>query len=125
VTLLVGAVAFVGLVGASALSASEEALRKGRYGEAQDEARKASRWWRWSPEPWTRLGEAQFEAGDRRGARESFRKAVEEDRRDWALWYDLASASEGAESRRALAEAARLNPFYQDDLGEEPAGAPS
>jgi tetratricopeptide (TPR) repeat protein len=123
--LVLGAVAFVGLVGASALSASETAFEKGRYDEAEDEARKASRWWRWSPQPWTRLGEAQLEAGDRAGARESFRKAAEKDRRDWLLWYDLASVSEGAEARRALAEAARLNPFYRDDLGEEPADVPS
>jgi hypothetical protein len=112
------AVAFVGLVGASALSASEDALRKGRYGEAEHEARKASRWWRWSPEPWTRLGDAQLEAGDLAGARESYRKAVGKDRRDWSLWFDLASVSEGAEARRARAETARLNPFYRADLEE-------
>jgi O-antigen ligase len=123
--LVLGAVAFIGLVGASALSASETAFEKGLYGEAEDEARKASRWWRWSPQPWTRRGEAQLEAGDRHGARESFRTATEKDPRDWRLWYDLASVSEGAESRRALAEAARLNPFYRDDLAEEPADAPS
>jgi tetratricopeptide (TPR) repeat protein len=123
--LLLGVVAFVGLVGASALSASETAFDKGRYGEAEDEARKASRWWRWSPQPWTRLGEAQLEAGDRSAARESFRKATDKDRRDWLLWYDLASVSEGAEARRALAEAGRLNPFYRDDLAEEPADVPS
>ena len=123
--LLLGIVVFVGLVGASALSASEEAFAKGRYGEAEDEARKAARWWRWSPEPWTRRGEAQVEAGDRSGARASFRKAIEKDRGDWLLWYDLASVTEGAEARRALAEAARLNPFYENDLGEVPAGAPS
>jgi hypothetical protein len=123
-TLALGAVAFVGLVGASALSASETAFGKGRYEEAQDEARKASRWWRWSPEPWTRLGEAQREAGDQNGARESFRRAIEEDRRDWSLWYDLASVTEGAESRRALAEAARLNPFYRDDLAEDTSDVP-
>jgi hypothetical protein len=123
--LLLGAVAFVGLVGASALSASEAAFEKGRYGEAEDEARKASRWWRWSPQPWTRLGEAQLEAGDRSSARESFRKATEKDRRDWSLWYDLASVSEGAEAERALAEAARLNPFYRNDLAQEPADVPS
>jgi O-Antigen ligase len=124
-TLLLGAVAFVGLVGANALAASEEAFAKGRYDEAEDEARKAARWWRWSPEPWTRRGEAQVEAGDRSGARASFRKAIEKDRGDWLLWYDLASVSDGAEARRALAEAARLNPFYENDLGEVPAGAPS
>jgi O-antigen ligase len=111
-------VAIVGLVGASALSASDRALDRGRWDEAEDEARKAARWWRWSPEPWSRLGEAQLGAGDTEGAAQNFRRAVAKDRRDWALWYDLASVTEGAESRRAAARATRLNRFYRDELGE-------
>jgi tetratricopeptide (TPR) repeat protein len=116
-------VAIVGLVGASALSASELARDRGRWDEAEDEARKAARWWRWSPEPWTRLGQAQLGAGDTEGAARSFRKAVSKDRRDWVLWYDLASVTEGAESRRAAAQAMRLNRFYRDDLAEGGDGA--
>jgi O-Antigen ligase len=111
-------VAFVGVVGASALTASEEARGKGRWDEAQDEARKAERWWPWSPEPWTHLGEAQLGAGDTGAAAESFRKAVAEDRDDWELWYDLYVATEGAESARALAEVRRLNPFYRSTIAE-------
>lgn len=120
--LALAVVAFVGLVGASALSASQDALDRGRWAKAEDEARKADRWWRWSPEPWRRLGEAQLGAGDTSAAAASFRKAVSKDRNDWLLWYQLASVTEGAEARRATAEAARLNPFYRDDVQE---GTPS
>ena len=121
-TLAVAPVAFVGLVGASALSAGQDALDRGRWSKAEDEARKAARWWRWSPEPWQRLGEAQLGAGDTSAAAASFRKAVSKDRHDWLLWYQLASVTDGAEARRATAEAARLNPFYRNDVGE---GTPS
>jgi tetratricopeptide (TPR) repeat protein len=114
--LALSAVAFVGLVGASALAESERALDKGRYEHAGSQARKASRWWRWSAEPWRVLGDVQAAAGNVSDARASYRKAIEKDRRDWLLWYDLASVSEGAEARRARAEAARLNPLYRFDL---------
>src|SRR5439155_17822720 len=56
-TLLLAVVAFVGVVGASALSASDTALTKGRYGVAHSQAEKAADWWRWSPDPWTQLGD--------------------------------------------------------------------
>ena len=111
-------VSFVGLVGSSALSASEDALDRGRWEQAEDEARKASHWWRWSPEPWQRLGEAQLGAGDTRAAAASLRKAVSKDRGDWALWYELASVTDGVEARMASAEAQRLNRFYRSDLEE-------
>ena len=116
--LAVAPVAFVGLVGASALTASQDALDRGRWAKAEDEARKAAHWWSWSPEPWQRLGEAQLGAGETSSAAASFRKAVSKDRHDWLLWYQLASVTEGAEAQRAIAEAARLNPFYRDDVQE-------
>jgi tetratricopeptide (TPR) repeat protein len=111
-------VAFVGLVGASALTASEEAAEKGRWEEAEDEARKAERWWPWSPEPWTRRGEAQLGAGNSEAASASFRRAVAKDREDWELWYDVYAATEGTESARALAEVRRLNPYFRINLEE-------
>lgn len=116
---LLAGVAFVGLVGAAALSASEDAYTKGRYEKAGQEARKAARWWRWSPQPWTRLGQAQAAAGNASAAQKSFRKAISKDKRDWSLWYDLASVAEGAEARQASAEARRLNPRYPDEIGED------
>jgi hypothetical protein len=117
------AVAFVGLVGASALAESENALDKGRYDKAGSEARKASRWWRWSSEPWRVLGDVQAAAGDLPAARTSYRKAIDKDRRNWLLWYNLSSVSEGPQARQALAEAARLNPYYRTDLEAESAPA--
>jgi Flp pilus assembly protein TadD len=65
----------------------------------------------WSAEPWRRLGEAQALSGDLDAAQVSFRRAIDNDRRDWTLWYELAEASRGAERRQALAQASRLNPL--------------
>ena len=108
--------AVVGLAGASAVEASDGALSKGRYGEAASQARKAARWWRWSPDPWKLLGETQAEQGDFAGAGTSYRKAISKDGRDWMLWYDLSTVTSGSTSARALREAARLNPRYETDL---------
>ncbi len=111
-------VAFVGVIGASAVAASETALAKGRYDEAGSQARKAARWSRWSPDPWRLLGDVQVLEGNEEAARESYRKAISKDRRDWKLWYDLYTVTEGAEARRALAEALRLNRYARTDFGE-------
>ncbi len=116
--LALAVVAFVGVIGASALSASEDALTKGRYDEAASQARKAARWWRWSPEPWRELGDAQSAGGDDNAAQESYRKALAKDGRDWSLWYDLYLVSTGDESRQALEEAQRLNRFASEDFEE-------
>jgi tetratricopeptide (TPR) repeat protein len=118
-------VAFVGLVGSSASSASQEALESSPpdYAEAKDQARKAKRWAPWSSEPWQRLGEAQLASGELALARASFRKAIAKEPRDWKLWFRLAEASSGPEQRRALAEALRLNPrspelaAFREELG--------
>lgn len=107
------AVSFIGLVGSSALAASEDAAQASfpNYAKAEDEARKARGWARWSSEPWERLGEAQLGRGDLPAARRSFRRAIAEEPDDWFLWFRLAEASSGAGRERALAEAARLNPL--------------
>ena len=116
--LLLAVVAFVGVVGASALAASDRALAKGRYGEARSQARKAARWWRWSPDPWRELGDIQTAQGDLAGARASYRKAISKSKRDWKLWYDLSTVSDGSEAQRALAETGRLNRYYNSDFAE-------
>lgn len=109
-------VAFVGLVGASALSASDEAAaaRSPDWDKAEDEARKARRWAPWSSEPWERLGNAQLGRGDLAGARASFGKAIAKEPNDWLLWFRLAEASSGADRQEALGEAERLNPLSEE-----------
>ena len=114
--LALAVVAFVGVIGASALSASDDALTKGRYDEAASQARKAADWWRWSPDPWRELGDVQSERGDDNAAAASYRKAISKDESNWALWYDLYLVSTGDESRKALAEARRLNRFASSDF---------
>ena len=106
-------VAFVGLVGSSALEASIDAAEATSpdYERAEDEARTARSWARWSSEPWQRLGEAQYGRGDVAEARASYRRAIEKEPDDWLLWFRLAEASSGQERRRALAEVERLNPL--------------
>jgi O-antigen ligase/polysaccharide polymerase Wzy-like membrane protein len=118
VALLLAVVAFVGVVGASALAASDRALVKGRYGEAHSQARKAARWWRWSPDPWRQLGDIAAEQNDSAAARDYYRKAISKDDRDWKLWYDLSTVTTGRESNQALAEARRLNRYASTDFEE-------
>ncbi|HEY7148953.1 MAG TPA: O-antigen ligase family protein [Gaiellaceae bacterium] len=115
-SLLLAVVAFVGVVGASALAASDRALAKGRYGEASSQAHKASRWWRWSPDPWRALGDIAAEQGDDAAAARYYRKAIAKDDTDWKLWYDLSTVTSGAESNDALAEAVRLNRYARSDF---------
>jgi len=110
-TLLLAAVAFVGLVGNMALAQSADAARAGDWGESESKARRAATWAPWSPEPWQKIGEAQLARGELAAAQASFRKAIAKDERDWELWLDLARASEGPALERALAEATRLNPL--------------
>jgi tetratricopeptide (TPR) repeat protein len=116
VAALLAGVAFVGLVGSSAVSTSEDAAAASPpdWDKAEDEARKAKRWAPWSSEPWQRLGDAQLGRGDTAGAHASFRKAVEKEPNDWLLWFRLAEASSGAERREALAESQRLNPRSEE-----------
>jgi hypothetical protein len=103
--------ALLGLLGNSAVSASSKSTDGGHYARAESQARSAMRFASWSPEPWRKLAEAQQLSGNVAAARKSFRTAIEKDRSDWTLWYELALASRGAERRAAFAEASRLNPL--------------
>ena len=116
--LLLAVVAFVGVVGSSALAASDRAFAKGDYAEARSQAQKAKSWWWWSPDPWRLLGDVAAEQGDAAAARDYYRKAITKDERDWKLWYDLSTVTTGDESRRALAEAIRRNRYATSDLDE-------
>jgi tetratricopeptide (TPR) repeat protein len=116
VAALMAGAAFVGLIGSSALAASDDAAVASPpdLDEAADEARKAQDWAPWSSEPWQRLGEAQLGLGNLAGARASFRKAIDKEPGDWLLWLRLAEASSGAEREAALREAERLNPLANE-----------
>jgi hypothetical protein len=104
--------AFVGVVGTSALAASERAATAGDLEKAEAEARKAARWAPWSSEPWKELAQVQLAQGDDAAARGSLRKAIAKDAGNWRLWYDLALQSESRSAqRRALARARSLNPL--------------
>jgi tetratricopeptide (TPR) repeat protein len=120
------AFALVGQVGNTALAASERATDPET---AQTEARKAIRWAPWSAKAIEQLGEAQFEAGNAKAARATFRRALAKNPDDWDLWFDLAVASEGQELRRAVARAHALNPLdpelnaLRDALRKQDGGA--
>jgi O-antigen ligase len=116
---LMAGAAFVGLVGSSALAASDDAAVAAPpdWDEAAAEARKAQDWAPWSSEPWQRLGEAQLGQGDLAGARDSFEQAIDKEPGDWLLWLRLAEASSGAAREEALREAERLNPL-SDEIRE-------
>jgi hypothetical protein len=102
---------FVGLIGNSAVAASEEARDDGRLETAESEARKAIDWMPWSAEPWLQLARAQREQNDLGAARRSLRKAVDKDPDNWRLWYALARVSSGKERDRAIARGLALNPL--------------
>jgi hypothetical protein len=113
----------VGLVGNTALSRSDAARQNQDWARAANDARRAKMWMPWSPSPWEALGRAQLGAGLLPAARASFRKGISMDSGDWELWYRLASASSGAERRRALRQAALLIPRAQLLRGSVKAGA--
>jgi hypothetical protein len=111
-TIVLGAAAVVGLVANGAIAASISELRSGDYGRAEQEALRASRWAPWSAEPWRVLGEVRLRSGERVRARAALRTAVERDPRNWVLWAELASASEGLAQRDAFLHALALNPRW-------------
>jgi hypothetical protein len=111
VAILLTGFALWGLLGNSALAASEDARHAGNWNEAERQARRASRLIPWSPDPWVALGFSQTARGDLRAAGVSFRHAVAKDPGDWALWFRLAAVTTGKERRIVLAQVRRLNPL--------------
>jgi hypothetical protein len=109
-TLALAFVGFAGLIGNGALAASASAARSERWPQSAAEARKAIRWLPWSGEAWRRLAVAESEEGHTAAARASLRKAIAKSPEEWRPWVSLMRLSEGRPQRRALAQAARLNP---------------
>jgi len=105
-----GVVALLGLVGNSAVGASNSAAQAGNWSSAEKHARTAIRWMPWSDAGWQSLGEAQLGAHDRAAARISLHKALAKDRNDWVSWLDLVAATSGKAQLAALVQASRLNP---------------
>jgi hypothetical protein len=118
------AFSFAGHLANTALGRSTDATGHGDYLAGEREARRAHRWAPWSSEPWQRLGEAQLASGGLAGARVSFRRALARDSRNWALWYELATASKGRARSEALLRARELNPRSPEiaELEAEQAG---
>ena len=110
VTVALVVVAFAGLIGNGALAASERAADSQRWQQSASEARRATRWMPWSSEAWWRLAVAQSDEGQLAAARSSLGKAIAKGRQEWRPWVSLLRLSDGRAQRRALREAARLNP---------------
>jgi predicted Zn-dependent protease len=124
-TVVLGAAAFVGLVGNMMLSRSTTAAAKDEPSAAARDARNAMSWLPWSTRPWQQLGEAQLAQGHATSAQASFRTAIGKDPRDWSLWLDLARASAGKQQASALARASALDPLspeiteFKSELGSQ------
>jgi len=104
------ALAFVGLIGNSAIAASEQSFIAGDPQRAEGQARRATTWLPWSPEPWLLLARSQLARGEQVAARQSLDRALQLDPGNWLLWYERGLAATGPERRRYFANAARLNP---------------
>jgi O-Antigen ligase len=104
------AVAFVALVGNTALEAGNAAATAGHWGSAERHARTAVRWMPWSSAGWETLGEAQLAQHRHAAGLRSLHRALAKDPGNWVLWLDLVGATRGAEQVAALAQAFRLNP---------------
>jgi hypothetical protein len=106
------------LVGNQALFAGREAVARKDWSEAYDEARRARALLGWSHEPLIVLGDAEAGLGDRQGALEAYREAVETNPRSWAAWLRLAQVARGAERAAAYDRVHQLNPREEDLPGE-------
>jgi hypothetical protein len=110
VALALSAVAFVGLVGNTALESSEAATTAGQWDSGAQHARTAIRWMPWSAAGWQALAEAQLAAHRFVDGRRSLDRALAKDPGNWVLWMDRVGATRGAEQRAALRKAFSLNP---------------
>jgi O-Antigen ligase len=109
-TLVLVLVAFTGLIGNGALAASERAEMSQQWQQSAAAARRAIRWLPWSGEAWRRLAIAETGEGNLAAARASLRKAIAKSPQEWRPWVRLMRLSRGREQRRAVREAAGLNP---------------
>jgi Flp pilus assembly protein TadD len=111
VVLALAAGALVGWIGNAAMATAIADLEAGDYAAAKRNAERASQWAPWAAEPWHLLGEVHLRRGEHVEAEAAFREATDRDPHNWALWAEVARASEGVRRRVALAQVARLNPW--------------
>jgi tetratricopeptide (TPR) repeat protein len=120
-TVAVGAVAIVGLLGNIPASNAGEAISAGNWSRAAAEARKEMRWAPWSADGWRRLGQAELAQNRLAVARRDLRSAIAKDPLNWDRWFDLALATRGPTQRHALERALSLNP-HSPEIAEFVAG---
>lgn len=101
---------FVGLIGSIALQNAQSALLDLRAPRVVSEARTAHRWAPWSAEALRTLGQGELLAGQKQAGLADLRQASRMDPSDWETWFDLASATTGAEKAHATSRARALNP---------------
>ncbi len=106
----IAALAFVGLVGNLALSASSHAASHRNWTKAAAEARRASNWAPWSSDALSKLADAQQGQGDDAAAAATLRAAIAKDPKNWQLWFNLYDAATGAEAKHAFRRTYQLNP---------------
>jgi O-antigen ligase len=106
------------LVGNQALFAGREAISRKDWHAAREHAQRAEVLLFWSHEPELVLGDAAAGLGDREGALEAYRDAVEMDPRRWIAWLRIARVARGAESDAAHDRVRQLNPREEGLPGE-------
>jgi cytochrome c-type biogenesis protein CcmH/NrfG len=111
----------VGLLGNMPAASAGKAIRAGNWADARSEADEEIRWAPWSADGWRRLGQSEVGSNQVAAGVRDLRKAIRKDPQNWDRWFDLALATTGAEQRRALQRALRLNP-HSPEIAEFVAG---
>jgi O-antigen ligase len=101
------------LVGNQALFAGRDAIARKDWSEARSDARRARALLFWSREPDFVLADAAAGLGDREGALQALREAVDRDPNDWVAWIRLAEVASGAEREAAFERVRELNPLVE------------
>jgi len=106
------------LVGNQALFAGRDAIVRKDWTTARSDGRRARALLFWSHEPDFVLADAAAGRGDRQGALDAYRDAVDKDPRDWVAWYRLAQVARGAERAAAYDRVRELNPLVEGVPGQ-------
>ena len=99
------------LVGNQALFAGRDAILRKDWTVARSDGRRAQALLIWSHEPDFVLADAAAGLGDREGAVQAYRDAVDKDSNNWVAWFRLARVVHGAERAAALDRVHELNPL--------------